>query len=51
MAACAALIDRLDAVRALDTFCAKAVRVQTRRRTVKVALDGELVRLRPPPLR
>lgn len=48
MAACAALIGRLHAVSALDTFCAKTVRVQTRRRTVKVALDGELARLRPP---
>lgn len=43
-----ALIGRLEAVDALDTFCAGTVRVQTRRRTVTVAIDGELARLRPP---
>ncbi len=48
MAACMALIGRLEALTALDTFCASTVRVQTRRRTVKVAIDGELARLRPP---
>jgi diacylglycerol kinase family enzyme len=35
-------------VTALETFCASAVRVQTRRRMVKVAIEGEFARLRPP---
>jgi diacylglycerol kinase family enzyme len=48
IAACAALVGRLDRVDTADTFCASSVRVQTRRRTLKVVIDGELVLLRPP---
>jgi diacylglycerol kinase family enzyme len=47
-AACAALRGRLDTMATLDTFCARTVRVQTHHRRVKVAIDGELARLRPP---
>jgi diacylglycerol kinase family enzyme len=48
MAACAALIGRLDEVDTTDAFCASTVRVQTRRRALKVVIDGEIVLLRPP---
>jgi diacylglycerol kinase family enzyme len=48
LAACLGLMGRLDAVNATDTFCANTVRVQTRRRVLKVAIDGEVVRLRSP---
>jgi diacylglycerol kinase family enzyme len=48
LAACAALRGRLDTVTTLDTFCARTVRVQTHHRRVKVAIDGEVARLRPP---
>jgi diacylglycerol kinase family enzyme len=48
LAACAAVRGRLDTVATLDTCCARTVRVQTRHRRVKVAIDGELARLRPP---
>lgn len=44
----AALRGRLDTVATLDTFCARTVRVQTHHRRVKVAIDGEIARLRPP---
>jgi diacylglycerol kinase family enzyme len=32
----------------VNTFCASTVRVQTRRRALKVAIDGEIVLLRSP---
>jgi diacylglycerol kinase family enzyme len=48
VAAGAALVGRLDRVATTEAFCARTVRVQTRRRALKVAIDGELVRLRPP---
>jgi diacylglycerol kinase family enzyme len=44
----AALIGRLDEVGNVDTFCASTVRVHTRRRALKVAIDGEIAILRPP---
>lgn len=48
VAACAGLRGRLDTVDTTDAFCASTVRVQTRRRTLKVVVDGEIVLLRPP---
>lgn len=48
LAACAAFLGRLDRVATTESFCASAVRVQTRRRVLKVAIDGEVARLRPP---
>jgi diacylglycerol kinase family enzyme len=48
VAACAALIGRLDEVDTTDAFCASTVRVQTWRRALKVVIDGEIVLLRPP---
>jgi YegS/Rv2252/BmrU family lipid kinase len=48
VAACAALMGRLDEVDTVNTFCASTVRVQTRRRALKVAIDGEIVLLRSP---
>jgi diacylglycerol kinase family enzyme len=48
VAACATLTGRLDALDTSEAFCSSAVRVQTRRRGLKVAIDGELVWLRPP---
>jgi diacylglycerol kinase family enzyme len=48
MTACAALLGRLDDMPTAEAFCASTVRVQTRRRTLKVAIDGEIVLLRPP---
>lgn len=48
VAAAAALLGRLDMARSVETFCANSVRVQTRRRALKVAFDGELTILRPP---
>jgi diacylglycerol kinase family enzyme len=47
-AACAGLIGRLDRVKTTEVFCAGALRVRTRRRRLKVVMDGELVLLRPP---
>ena len=48
VAACAALTGKLDEADTTDAFCASMVRVQTRRRTLKVAIDGEIALLRPP---
>jgi diacylglycerol kinase family enzyme len=48
VAACAALTGRLDEADTTDAFCASTVRVQTRRRALKVVIDGELALLRPP---
>jgi diacylglycerol kinase family enzyme len=48
VAACAALLGRLDEAGNVDTFCAGTVRVYTRRRALKVAIDGEIAILRPP---
>jgi diacylglycerol kinase family enzyme len=48
MAACAGLLGRLDAINSMDAFCASAVRVQTPRRILRVAIDGELVLLSSP---
>jgi diacylglycerol kinase family enzyme len=48
VAACAGLMGRLDRVNTTETFCASILRVQTRRRRLKVVIDGELVLLRPP---
>jgi diacylglycerol kinase family enzyme len=48
VATCAALIGRLDKADSTDAFCASTVHVQTRRRRLKVAIDGEIARLRPP---
>jgi diacylglycerol kinase family enzyme len=44
----AALIGRLDQASSTDAFCAGTVHVQTRRRRLKVAIDGEIALLRPP---
>jgi diacylglycerol kinase family enzyme len=48
VAACAALMGRLDAVNTTEVFCARSIRVQTRRRALKVAIDGEITLLRLP---
>lgn len=48
VAAYAALMRRLDAVNTTEAFCASTVRVQTRRRVLKVGIDGEVVLLRSP---
>ena len=48
VAACAALRGRLDEASTTEAFCASNIRVQTRRRTLKVAIDGEIVLLRSP---
>jgi diacylglycerol kinase family enzyme len=48
VAACAALLGRLDAVNSADAFCASAARVQTEQRILRVAIDGELVLLSSP---
>lgn len=48
VAAYAGLRGRLDTVDTTDAFCASTVHVQTRRRTLKVVIDGEIVLLRPP---
>jgi len=44
----AALTGRLDKAENTDAFCASTVRVHTRRRALKVAIDGEIAILRPP---
>jgi diacylglycerol kinase family enzyme len=48
VAAVAALSGRLDEADATHVFCASTVRVQPRRRALKVVIDGEIVDLRPP---
>ena len=48
VAACAGLMGKLDRVRTTEAFCASHLRVRTRRRRLKVVMDGELVLLRPP---
>jgi diacylglycerol kinase family enzyme len=48
LATLAALTGRLDQAANTDAFCASTVRVQTRRRALKVAIDGEIVMMRPP---
>jgi diacylglycerol kinase family enzyme len=48
LAACAALLGRLDAVDTTEAFCTSTARVQTRRWALKVVIDGELVVLRTP---
>jgi diacylglycerol kinase family enzyme len=48
VAACAALMGRLDQAYTTKTFCASRVHVQTRRRVLKVAIDGEIVLLGSP---
>jgi diacylglycerol kinase family enzyme len=48
VAACAALLGKLDEASTTEAFCASSIRVQTRRRTLKVAIDGEIVLLRSP---
>ncbi len=48
VAACAALRGRLDEASTTEAFCASSIRVQTRRRALKVAIDGEIVLLRSP---
>jgi diacylglycerol kinase family enzyme len=47
-AAGAGLLGKLDRVKTTEVFCASALRVWTRRRVIKVVIDGELVLLRPP---
>ncbi len=47
-AAGAGLLGKLDRVKTTEAFCASALRVWTRRRVLKVVIDGELVLLRPP---
>jgi diacylglycerol kinase family enzyme len=48
-AAWAALTGKLDQADTTDAFCAATVRMQTRRqRALRVAIDGEIVLLRPP---
>jgi diacylglycerol kinase family enzyme len=46
--ALAAAFGRLDVPSNVDSLCASTVHVQTRRRALKVALDGEIAILRPP---
>ena len=48
VAACAALLGRLDEASTTEALCASTIRVQTRRRALKVAIDGEIVLLRSP---
>lgn len=48
VATVAALTARLDQARNTDAFCASSVRVHTRRRALKVAIDGEIIIMRPP---
>ena len=48
VAAWAALMGRLDALDTANAFCATTVHVQTRRRVLKLGIDGEVVRLRSP---
>jgi diacylglycerol kinase family enzyme len=48
VAACAALLGRLDEAYTTEAFCASSIRVQTGRRALKVAIDGEIVLLRSP---
>lgn len=48
VAAAAALIGRLDEADATRVVCASRVRVQTRRRALKVVIDGEILQLRAP---
>jgi diacylglycerol kinase family enzyme len=48
VAACAGLIGKLDRVKTTEALCARALRVRTRRRMLKVVMDGELVLLQPP---
>jgi diacylglycerol kinase family enzyme len=48
VAVLAALAGKLDRARNTDAFCAGSVRVHTRRRALKVALDGEIIVTRPP---
>jgi diacylglycerol kinase family enzyme len=48
VAACAALLGRLDEAYTTEAFCASTIRVQTRQRALKVAIDGEIVLLRSP---
>ena len=48
VAACAALMGRLDEAYTTEAFCASTVRVETRRRALKVAIDGEIALLRSP---
>lgn len=47
-AAGAGLLGKLDKVKTTEAFCASSLRVRTRRRAIKVVIDGELVLLRPP---
>jgi diacylglycerol kinase family enzyme len=48
VAAFVGLMGKLDAVNTTNAFCASTVRVQTRRRLLKVGIDGEVVLLRSP---
>jgi diacylglycerol kinase family enzyme len=48
VAACAALLGRLDEAYTTETMCASSIRVQTGRRALKVAIDGEIALLRSP---
>jgi diacylglycerol kinase family enzyme len=43
-----ALFGRLEQAEDFDSLTAPAVRIQTRKKTLKVSLDGEVVRLAPP---
>ena len=47
-AAAAALFGKLEAARSVDATHASSVRVTTRRRSLKVAIDGEIVMLQTP---
>jgi diacylglycerol kinase family enzyme len=47
-AAFSALTGKLEEAQSIDAFCARIVRIRTRRRRLKVALDGEIVILNPP---
>ena len=42
------LLGRLDQARDFESMCLPALTVETRKRTLKVALDGEVTRLEPP---
>ncbi|MBC7782089.1 MAG: hypothetical protein H7125_18490 [Proteobacteria bacterium] len=44
----AALMGKLEDASAVESFCARQVRVSSRRRRITVALDGELTVLEPP---
>lgn len=43
-----ALVGRLDQARDFETLCVKELTLETRKKTLRVAVDGEVVRMTPP---